>query len=276
MSRSNAVGTPAGMTIALPRLDLESACLALKEVGLNGAEVWIGQLGPLPPSPAHAEAVARRMEAWGLAVTAFNVVGEPDFDPFAGAKNRQRTVKGLARHLVLGHHMGAPTVLIWDGVASGDSASKAAQTLAACIEDARTESGLAKPPAISVEPHPFTFGLATGRLEELAAALIGIGAGICLDFSHFAVGLSESWPSRLSENVLAAVNHIHYSDSDCHTSELHFPPGEGRLDMDAITRLLAGRGVSCGWDLYGWPAPREAMRRGMSSYVSFVEALSAS
>ena len=276
MSTSGAASRVAGMTIALPRLDLEAACLTLKEIGFAGAEVWIGQLGPLPPSPAHAEAVRQRMESWGLGVTAFNVVGEPNFDPFSGAEGRRRTVDGLARHLVLGHHLGAPTVLIWEGVATGERASSAAGELASCIEEARDQSGLAQAPAVSVEPHPFTFGLATGRLDELAAALTGVGAGICLDFCHFAVGLGADWPDRVSEQVLDAVNHIHYADSDCHTSELHFPPGEGCLDMERITRLLTGRGVSCGWDMYGWPAPREAMRRRMKSYVSFVEALYAS
>jgi sugar phosphate isomerase/epimerase len=71
--------------------------------------------------------------------------------------------------------------------------------------------------------------------------------------------------------VVAAIDHVHFSDTDAKTSELHFPPGEGVLDLEAIVARLAGKPIAFSWDLFGWPGPRHAVRARMSVYQSFVD-----
>jgi sugar phosphate isomerase/epimerase len=70
-----------------------------------------------------------------------------------------------------------------------------------------------------------------------------------------------------------AVSHVHYCDSDGKTSEFHFPPGRGILDLQTILGRFRGRKVTTAWDLYGWPAPRFAMRKYLDRYQEFVAAL---
>ena len=76
----------------------------------------------------------------------------------------------------------------------------------------------------------------------------------------------------LDDAALAAVNHVHFSDTDCVTSELHFPPGRGVLDLDAIMGRLSGLEVAVAWDLFGWPAPRAAIRDSFAAYAGYVRA----
>ena len=95
-------------------------------------------------------------------------------------------------------------------------------------------------------------------------------AGICLDLCHFGVALGAGFAEQLDDRVLSAINHVHFADTDCETSELHFPPGRGILDLDSIMSRLSGLDVAVAWDLFGWPAPREAIRESLPAYARFV------
>ena len=75
----------------------------------------------------------------------------------------------------------------------------------------------------------------------------------------------------LDDDLVDAIDHVHYSDTDTKTSELHFPPGEGVLDLDAVGARIAGRPIAVSWDLFGWPGPRHAVGSHMDVYRDFVE-----
>jgi sugar phosphate isomerase/epimerase len=168
--------------------------------------------------------------------------------------------------------MSAPAVLIWDGRVPGRvEAARASDQLAECIGRARELAGPATLDiAVSAELHPFTFALKYGHVEDLATALPRVGAGICIDFCHFSVAQGGDFQSLLTDSVIAAVNEIHYCDSDGTTSEFHFPPGRGSLDLAALEERFRGRGLVAGLDLFQWPAPRSGARDGMSWYKRFV------
>jgi sugar phosphate isomerase/epimerase len=260
-----------GMSIGLPRLDVEAAALELAALGFDGMEVFVGQMGPgivdVPVLEAHARSVAEAVRAAGLTVTTLNTAGSRDFDP---SDDAAASTEALARSLRLAAAMGAERVLVWDG--RSDAPDAPAQ-LASCIARAVEASGLSGPPRVSVELHPFTFALARGLLEETAAALLQVGASLCLDFCHFGVALGPSFADALTPPVLDAVDHVHWCDTDCRTSELHFPPGEGVLDLDALDARLEGRDLSVAWDLFGWAAPRLALRTGLPRFRAAVERL---
>jgi sugar phosphate isomerase/epimerase len=101
-----------------------------------------------------------------------------------------------------------------------------------------------------------------------------VGAGICLDFCHFGVAWGQDFLSQVDGDMLEAVNHIHYSDTDCRTRELHFPPGRGVLDLAALTDVLAGRRLSAAWDLFSWPTPIQAITDSFDTYRRFVAQVS--
>jgi sugar phosphate isomerase/epimerase len=265
-----------GMSLIAGRDDIETAAAAVKELGFDGMEVHAHQLGPgLPGVPvfeAHAAAVGDVLRSAGLIVSTLNVVGDATFDPFGGPDALETTIDGLATHMRWAAAMGAPRVLIWEGrVEKREDVETACRTLAQAIEAATGRSRLECPPPVSCELHPFTFALKHRTLPELAAALTTVGAGICFDFCHFGVALGRDLLNYLNHDVVGAINHVHYSDTDTKTSELHFPPGEGVLDLDAIRDRIAGKQIALSWDLFGWPGPRRVVRERMDVYRGFVE-----
>jgi sugar phosphate isomerase/epimerase len=270
-----------GMSLIAGRDDIETAAATVKELGFDGMEVHVHQLGPgLPGVPvfeAHAAAAGDVVRCAGLIVSTLNVVGDVTFDPFGGPDALAVTIDGLAAHMRWAAAMGAPRVLIWEGrVEKRADVDAACRTLAQLIETAGRRSGLASPPPVSCELHPFTFALKHRCLLQLAAALRSVGAGICFDFCHFGVALGRDLLDHLDDDVVDAIDTVHYSDTDTRTSELHFPPGDGVLDLDAIGARLAGRPMALSWDLFGWPGPRHAVRSRMGVYRAFVERHAAS
>lgn len=274
-------GKRIGMSLYAGRSDLETAAALVKDLGFEGMEIHGSQLGPgLPGVPVfegHAAAAGELTRRAGLFVSTLNVVDDITFDPFGGPDVLEGTIDGLAGHLRWADAMGAPRVLIYEGrVEDPGEVDRACDTIARVIEQAGRRSGLADPPPVSIELHPFTFALKHRALPRLGRALLSVGAGICFDFCHFGVALGRDLLPFLDDEVVEAIDHIHYSDTDTVTSELHFPPGDGVLDLDAIGQRMAGKPIAASWDLFGWPAPRHAIRTGMERYGSFVEQLAAS
>jgi sugar phosphate isomerase/epimerase len=275
------IGRLIGMSLIASRADLETAAAIVEELGFDGMEVHIHQLGPgLPGVPvfeAHAEAAGNAIRRAGLVVSALNAVGDITFDPFRGSEALERTIDGLSAHLRWAEAMGAPRVLIWEGqIGERQHVDAACSTLARLIEAAVHRSGLKNPPSVSCELHPFTFALKHRAITPLAAALRSVGAGICFDFCHFGVALGQELLDLIDDDVLDTINHVHYSDTDTKTSELHFPPGEGVLDLQAIGDRLKGKPIAISWDFFGWPEPRHAAGSKMAAYKAFVRRHAAS
>lgn len=263
-----------GMTVAFARLDLEMAVHEIANAEFSAIEVHGKHLGPglpgVPVTERHADAAGELIRSRDLVVSSLNVVADATFDPHGDAEARGRTVDGLAAHLRLAAAMGSPRVLIFDGRAAAGEATHAVGRLREVVADALERSGLDDPPDVSVELHPFTFALAHNVVDELAAALRTVGAGLCVDFCHFAVALGPSFLTALTDDVVAAVNHVHLADSDRVSSELHLPPGVGVLDLEAIVDRLSARRLAIGWDLFGWPSPRAAVRDYLGRYAALV------
>jgi sugar phosphate isomerase/epimerase len=277
------VGKLIGMSAWLALQDLEEACDTLKSLGFDGASVVYTQVGsrliPAPVYEGHYAAAGDVIREAGLLVSTLNVIEDPpNFDPFTSADSRARTAQHLSQHLRNALAMGAPGILIWDGrVEDASRADSAAVIFAECIGRARELAGPATSGlGISVELHPFTFGLKYNKLPEMAARLPGVGAGFCVDFCHFGVALGPGFIEVLSPQVMGATTEVHYSDTDCKTSEFHFPAGRGVLDLAALEAHFRGRGLPVGLDLFQWPAPRSGARTAWDQFTSFVRAQGAS
>jgi sugar phosphate isomerase/epimerase len=265
---------PLGMTVIFAHLDIEQAITELAGLGFGAAEIFVGHLGPrqvdAPVTEAHAAAIGEYVRGRGMVVSTLNCIAG-EFDPFSSAESLGAAASAIARNLRLASAMGSPRILLWDGELD-DSAllPSAPARLAQAIEMGRRKSGLTDPPQIAVELHPNTFAFRHSRHEETAVALVSAEAGVCLDFCHAAVALGPDFADAVSDSFIGAVTHVHYADSDCASEQLHFPPGRGSADLDSAGRRLAGRGLAAGWDLFGWPAPRQAAIAGMQQYMDVV------
>ncbi len=270
------VGKLVGMSGMLALDDLEDACRKLSELGFEAVGVFHGQIGSrlvnAPVFEGHYRAAGTVIREAGLIVSTLNVIeDEPGFQPFGTTDDLQRSSERLAHQLRMAVAMGAPGILIWDGRArDARTAGKAAQLLAECIGRARQMAGTAGDVDISVELHPFTFALQHRKLRELARALASVNSSICVDFCHFSVALGPDFLSAIDDVVMERVGEIHYCDSDCVTSEFHYPAGRGSLDMKAIEAFFAGRQIPASMDVFQWPFPIAGARDGMSLYKDFV------
>jgi sugar phosphate isomerase/epimerase len=262
-----------GMTAAFPRMDFEAAAGEVSAAGYGAIEVSGAHIGPgtvnVPGEPAHARAAGDHLRRQGLDPVALSAV-DARFDPL---RDPTAAVLALMDTLQLAHALGAPKVLVWDGIRGQESAvarADAPRVLAECIAAAQKQSGLPLPPAVAVELQPFTFALAEGMVEPTAQALRTVGAGICLDVAHFAVAYGPRFARTLGSVVMESVTHVHWCDSDCRTEGYHLPPGAGVVDLDALEPLITATPAPIALDLVGWPAPREALRDCRAAYHALV------
>jgi sugar phosphate isomerase/epimerase len=273
------IGKLIGMSAWLALEDLEEACETLTELRFEGIAVVYTQVGSrlisAPVYEGHYAAAGDIVRDAGLIVSTLNAIEDlPDFDPFTSEGSRAHTAERLALHLRNAKAMGAPGVLIWDGrVEDAAQAGQAPTMLVECIGRARELAGPAcSDLVVSIELHPFTFALKHNKLSELATLLPTVGAGLCVDFCHFGVALGPDFKRVLSPSVMGATTEIHYSDTDCKTSEFHFPAGRGVLDLPALEEHFKGRRLPVGMDLFQWPAPRRGARMAWEQFSSFVRA----
>jgi sugar phosphate isomerase/epimerase len=90
---------------------------------------------------------------------------------------------------------------------------------------------------LTVEVHPFTLGIQVDWLMKLCDRLAGLPFSVTYDCCHFGVGLPEGYVEAI-DRLGPRIGHVHFSDSDKQSSELHFAPGTGCLDLEAIVAAL--------------------------------------
>ena len=96
---------------------------------------------------------------------------------------------------------------------------------------------------VLVEVHPFTLGIDVDWLVKLADGVGSERFGVTYDSCHFSVGLPDAYIEAIGK-LGSRIKTVHLSDSDKKSSELHFPPGKGCLDMDGIVAALKSFGFA--------------------------------
>jgi sugar phosphate isomerase/epimerase len=86
----------------------------------------------------------------------------------------------------------------------------------------------------------------------------------------------------LTDNYIGAIHklahrikHVHFSDSDKVSSELHFAPGTGCLDLEGIIAALKQVGFSGSLmlDLWLYPFPEQGSQSGVPYVAQVVKKL---
>lgn len=125
-----------------------------------------------------------------------------------------------------------------------------------------------------IEPHPFTIGMDLDFLKKLCDSQDPKYFGVLYDCAHFAVGKQDQYIESI--RILGKrIKHIHFSDSDMRTSELHYPPGMGKLDIDGILHAFKEIGYdgTITLDLWGYPLPVEGSKIGIKKLSETVTKL---
>lgn len=256
-----------GNSITFEADTAEVACQKLSAVGCNAVEMWQAHLSGCK-TPALLRqfrdfAAELGLELWGL-----NVVGADYFQPFGGARNYDRTLAGLKADVDYALELGVPDVMVWEG-RPPESDIDEADLLATLVSLFSEAIDYARPRGARflAEPHPFTLGMDNSFMKALCDALDPDCFGILFDFCHYGVGQPRTYVAAVHD-LGSRIKHLHYSDSDGVTSELHFPPGKGILDLDALDHALKDigfRGTST-LDMYGYPMPERGYEWGLPRY----------
>ncbi len=256
-----------GSSITFEDYPLEDAMRVQRELGFTNVEMWKHHLRRCRTNELRREFV-EWARALGLGMGGFNAVGEPYFKPFGTDAELQATLEGLRADLELMRELGVRDLLIWEGVRpTGASDFECEQRLLPrLIELFRQAIPLAEAvdARFIAEPHPFTVGMNDRLMAKLCDALDSARFGVLYDCCHFGVGQPQDYIGAI-RRLGPRIRHIHFSDSDQRTSELHYTLGRGSLDLEGILGAFKDMNYdgTLTLDLYGNPAPIQATRASL-------------
>ena len=256
-----------GSSITFEDYPLEEALRWTRDLGFTRLEMWKHHLKRCKTDSLR-QAFVKCAREMGLEMGGFNAVGEPYFQPFGTDAQLHETLEGLKSDLEFTLSLGVKDVLIWEGVRPKGYTDLESQErlLPRLVELFQAAIKLAKPAnaRFLVEPHPFTVGMNDQFLIKLFDTLDSPNFGVLFDCCHFGVGQPHDYIGAI-HRLGPRIRHIHFSDSDQKTSELHYVLGTGRLDLAAI--LEAFKSIrydgTLTLDLYGYPTPIEGTRRSI-------------
>ena len=257
-----------GSSITLEDYTLEEAVEIFRTSGCSSVEMWKHHL-----RRCKTEELCQRFVAYakgkGISMGGLNVVGEDYFQPFGSEQQLRETLDGLKCDIEFALSLGTRDVLIWEGRAPQGSTESEwlDRLLPRLVELFRAAIAFAEPKEVRflVEPHPFTVGMSDRLLIKLFDTLDSAHFGITFDFCHYGVGRPKDYVAAVRA-LGPRIRNIHFSDSDQRTSELHFPPGNGRLDLHSILEAFKSFGYdgNIALDLYGYPLPVQALPSAVS------------
>lgn len=252
-----------GSTITLDDYPVEDAMRIFRDAGFTSVEMWVHHL-----KRAKTDELRQKFAAWakgiGLGMGGLNVVGEDYFRPFGTDQEVEHTLAMLKSDMHFAKALGTRDVLVWEGRAPAGTTEShwIDRLLPRLVELFRAAIEYAKPHGMRflVEPHPFTVGMSDAFLIRLCDALDPAHFGVTFDFCHYGVGRRNDYVDAVYA-LGHRIRHIHFSDSDQQTSELHFPVGRGRMNvpkiLDAFREIRYDGTMTL--DLYGYPTPVEAL-----------------
>lgn len=248
-----------GSTITLEDYPVERAIELFRDAGFDSVEMWKHHLKRCRTDDLRQKFAAYAAEK-SISMGGFNAVGEDYFQPFGGDSQLEQTLEGLKADTKFALSLGTSDVLVWEGRAPRGATEAAwiENLLPPLTELFQAAIDFAKPlgARFLVEPHPFTVGISDRFLIRLCDALDSAHFGITYDFCHYGVGRRTDYVDAV-RNLAHRIRHIHFSDSDQTSSELHFPPGAGCMNLPAL--LAAFKEIryqgTMTLDLYGYPTP---------------------
>lgn len=259
-----------GSTITLCDYPVEQALGIFREAGFTRLEMWVHHLKQCK-TPGLQESFGAFAKSLGIGMGGLNVVGEDYFQPFGTDAERERTLRMIESDVRFARSLGATDVLLWEGRAPKGTSERQwlDELLPGLIELFREAIAYAKPLGMRllVEPHPFTVGMSDTFLIRLCDALDPECFGVTYDFCHYGVGRKHDYADAI-RTLGRRIRHLHFSDSDMETSELHFPVGRGRMDVPSILKALREIKYdgTMALDLYGYPTPVEALAASAPRY----------
>jgi sugar phosphate isomerase/epimerase len=215
---------------------VEEAMRMLHEFGFNKMEAWKGQMKGFKTSLLRKDFVGAA-NSLGLTIVGLNAAGEPYFQPFGTDAQLQATLEGLKSDVEYAASLGGEYLLVWEGVrpqgaSDQDCMESCLPRLIELFQEALTFA-IAHNVRLFIEVHPFTVGIDDRLAIKLYDTLDSPYFGTAYDCCHYGVGRPKDYVDAI-RTLGPRIRLIHFCDSDQVSSELHYAPGTGCMDLQAI------------------------------------------
>ena len=262
-----------GNPMIFRQLPLEAALRKMVELGYEALELWPPQIYECR-TPELRRRLAREIARLGLKLLRLNVADPDYFKSLNSPADVPAVLAGLKADICTAAELGMSQLLTYEGRPPANCGRReivgwvldeTVNLFSQALAYART-----KGVSLSVEVHPFTLGIDLDWLVGLCDRLDSPDFGVVYDCCHFGVGLKDGYIDAV-RRLGHRIHHVHFSDSDQASSELHYAPGTGCLDLPGIVAALKEIGFrgTMMLDLWLYPLPEEGSRIGVP-YVAEV------
>ena len=248
-------------------LSLEAGIRKVLEMGFDQIEVWRGHMVDF--ATRHLRHQLRDFVAsLGSTIVGLNCCDFPYFQSLTGPDDLEPALDGFRGDIDTAADLDAGYICNFEGrVPPGATAAEIDGPVFAATRDLFASAcayGADRGVGVLIEVHPFTLGTNLDWLCRLCDAVDARNLGIIYDPCHFGVGLPHGYLEAIGK-LGSRIKCVHFSDSDKESSELHFPPGKGCLDLQGILDELKRIDFRGSWMVDPWlyPLPEEAARLGL-------------
>jgi len=232
------------MIIANPmvfrQLPLEDALAKVRDAGFRELELWPPQL-----EMATTHSLRRRLVEYlatlGMKAVRLNCADRDYFKIWPADFSYQSALDGLRYDLDMARDLNMSQLLTWEARPPesltrdekyGPLLDSAAELFGKALDHAR-QAGI----SLSLEIHPFTVGIDLDWTIALCDRMAAEDFGVTYDCCHFGVGLPSGYIDAIRK-LGSRIKHVHFSDSDGVSSEVHYAPTTGNLDLTGIVHAL--------------------------------------
>ena len=246
---------------------LETTLPLMAELGYDQIEICHSQITEYK-TPQLRQQFREFIESLGMQLVGSNVPDSDYFQTLNGPKDLQDALAGLQRDLDIAVDLGVQYLITYEGrIPTGASKQlifgRILDDTADLLQQA-SQYANEREIDVLIEVHPFTLGIDVDFAVQLCDRVNMENFGIAYDSCHFAVGLPDGYIDAIGK-LAHRIKHVHFSDSDKRSSELHFPPGRGCLNMEGIVQALRDINFAGCWmlDLYLYPLPIWGSKEGI-------------
>lgn len=266
-----------GNPMIFRQLPLEDALKKMVALGYDAVELWPPQIQQCRTSLLR-KGLADYIVSLGLKAVRLNAADPAYFQALGSAADVPAVVAGMKADIDMTAELGMSQLLTYEGrIPHGASRDDrfgwimdaTVDLFQQALAHARIRGVL-----LSVEVHPFTLGIDTDWLIKLYDRLNAPDFGVVYDCCHFGVGLPDDYITAI-RRLGHRIHHVHFSDSDKVSSELHYAPGTGCLDLTEIVAALKEirfKGTMM-LDLWFYPLPEHGSRIGVPYLKQVCEAI---
>ena len=258
-----------GNPMIFRQLPLELALRKMKELGYDALELWAPQIVECRTNTLRARLQIFCEDQLELPMIRLNTADAPYFFPFEYQGDYQKILPGLLQDVDVTAALGMSHLLTWEGriPAGASRQDRFGWILSDTTElfKRATDHGHRQGIRISVEVHPFTLGIDTEWLLALFEKVGDEAFGLTYDCCHYGVGQPDTYVAAI-EQLGRHIKHLHFSDSDKTSSELHFAPGTGCLDLEGVIAAFKKIGFTgtIMQDLWLYPFPEQGSHAGLT------------